>query len=161
MPDRPSSPKQSPGSTIDGIKSVATEQLAYHIHIGLTLYDHGKPVTVPTEIGIPGGEVQPRCYYWIHIHSATPHIIHVESPTRKAFTLGNFFDVWEATNSSAQPGGDAFIKRLRAAAAHKQVEVFVERQRWTGSYRSVPLLPNIGITIEIGKPTKPPKLYAS
>jgi hypothetical protein len=127
----------------------------------LTLYDHGKQVTLPTEIGIPGGEVHPTCYYWIHVHAATPHIIHVESPIKKAFTLGNFFDIWEATNSTAQPGGDSFIKTLRAAAARRQVKVFVEKQRRTGSYRSVPLLPDLGITIEIGKPTRPPKPYAS
>jgi hypothetical protein len=31
--------------------------------------------------------------YWLHTHAADG-IIHIESPIRRIYTLGDFFDVW-------------------------------------------------------------------
>jgi hypothetical protein len=123
------------------------EQLVYHIHQHLTLYDHGKAVTVPWGIGMPGGEMAARCFYWIHVHDLDPGMIHVESPNYHLFHLGNFFDIWKATASDAVPAGDAFGKMLAA-------------KPWHGSYRTVPLTDHAVITLEIGKPVIPPAPFA-
>jgi hypothetical protein len=152
---------QSLAPTVDGIQCSGAEQLVYHIHQHLTLYDHGKQVHVPPEIGIPGGENNPTCFYWIHVHAATPNIIHVESPLHKTFTLGNFFDVWKATKNDAVPSGDAYVLKLQTAAKNGQVTAFVNGKRWNGSYRSIPLTEHAVITVEIGKPVVPPKPFTA
>jgi hypothetical protein len=135
------------------------EQLAYHIHQHLTLYENGKQVQVPSEIGIPGGENNPTCFYWIHVHASTPDIIHVESPIHKTFALGTFFDIWKATRTSANPPGDGYVLRLQAAAAKGQVHAFLNGKSWHGSYRSIPLKEHAVITVEIGTPVVAPKPF--
>ncbi|HLJ68111.1 MAG TPA: hypothetical protein VKX16_12190 [Chloroflexota bacterium] len=152
---------QSLAPTVDGIQCGQMEALAYHIHQYLELFDHGKPLNVPSEIGIPGGESNATCYYWIHVHAATPNIIHVESPIQKTFTLGNFFDIWKSTKSTAQPPGDAFVLALQRAAKAGQVTAFVQGKRWHGSYRNIPLTEHEVIAVEIGTPVVPPRPYTN
>lgn len=146
---------------VDGVQCNQMENLAYHIHQHLALYDHGKRVPVPSEIGIPGTEYQPQCFYWIHVHLSTPNIIHVESPTKKIFQLGTFFGIWKQTKQWTQPKGDAFVKKLEQAAAHGQVTVFLNGKRWTHGYKTVPLKEHAVITVEIGTPVVPPKPYTN
>lgn len=149
---------QTAAPSVDGIQCGAMESLAYHIHQYLELYDHGKRVQVPSEIGIPGGEPYSTCFYWIHVHASTPDIIHVESPIHKTFTLGNFFDVWKATRNDAVPSGDAYVRKLQSAAASGQVTAYLNGKKWTGNYRSIPLKEHETITVEIGKPLVKPVL---
>jgi hypothetical protein len=147
--------------TVDGVECAAMEQVAYHIHQHLALYENGKPVPVPADIGIPGGEQSARCFYWIHVHSFTPGIIHVESPVSKVFELGAFFDIWAATQSSALPPGDSYVSRLNAASAHGQVTALYNGKKWNGSYRSIPLTGHAVIAVEIGSPVVRPKPFTS
>jgi hypothetical protein len=35
-----------------------------------------------------------KCIYWLHTHDETG-IIHIESPIKKDFILGQFFDLWK------------------------------------------------------------------
>lgn len=163
---RQSAPKATPAPTatslaptVDGIHCGAMEALAYHIHQYLELYDHGKRIPVPSEIGIPGGEAAPICFYWIHVHEATPDIIHVESPVHKTFTLGDFFDIWAATKRWAVPPGDAYVKDLAVAARRGVVTAFLNGKPWHGSYRSIPLREHEVIAVEIGKPVVPPRPF--
>lgn len=146
---------------VDGIKCQGGEMLAYHIHQHLTIYDHGKLLQVPSSIGIPGGELAATCLFWIHVHAAYPDIIHVESPTQKTYTLGNFLDIWNATKADANPTGDTYLKRIETAAAQGQLTVYVNDKLWTKGYRNVPLTSHESITLEIGKPIVPPKLYTA
>jgi len=152
---------QTLGQVVDGVQCGTMEQLAYHIHQHLALYDGGKAVQVPSEIGIPGGELNPLCYYWIHVHASTPDIIHVESPIHKTFTLGAFLDIWKATKTSTSPPGDAYVLRLQAAAARGQVHAFYNGKAWRGSYRSILLKSHAVITVEIGTPVVPPKPFSA
>ncbi len=149
------------GQPIDGIACGSLEQLAYHIHQHLTLYRNGQPVPVPSEIGIPGRENNAQCFYWIHVHNFTPDMIHVESPVRKTFHLGNFFDIWHATRNDAAPTGDQYVQELVAAARHHEVTVFLNGKRWRGSYRTVPLRDHGVITVEVGKPIVPPRPFSN
>jgi hypothetical protein len=146
---------------VDGIKCQAGEMLAYHIHQHLALYDHGKLVPIPSSIGIPGGELSASCFYWIHVHATYPDIIHVESPSPKIYHLGNFFDLWEATKSTANPSGDTYVRKVENAAASGQLTVYVGRKPWHGSYRNIPLTSHESITLEIGKPIVPPQVFTN
>lgn len=141
---------------INGIKCLVSEQLAYHIHQRLDLYDHGKRMPIPAYIGIPNNGKTATCLYWIHVHYPTYDIIHVESPTAKTYTLGNFFDIWNATKNSTVPRGYTFLTHLEAASG-SQITVFYNGKRWKSGYRSVPLTEHALITVEIGKPVISPR----
>ena len=152
----------NPGTgTIDSVQCSDSEQLAYHIHVHLALYDGGKSVRLPSGIGMPGGEDNALCYYWVHVHAFTPGIIHVESPVKKIFPLGTFFDIWKDTAATANPPDDTFVRKLEAAARTGQVTTFVDGKKWHGSYRRVPLSAHAVVTLEIGKPIVPPKPFSA
>jgi hypothetical protein len=88
---------------VDGIQCLGHEQLAFHIHAHLTVFDHGVARSIPYGVGIEGPQSMStpegifvgggRCFYWLHTHAADG-IVHIESPVVRTFTLGNFFDVW-------------------------------------------------------------------
>jgi hypothetical protein len=73
-----------------GLEPLREEGQVVHIHQHLDLYVNGQPVTVPAQIGIDagGGFISD-----LHTHE-TDGILHVESPTQRSFTLGQFFAVW-------------------------------------------------------------------
>jgi hypothetical protein len=129
------------GATVDGIQCQTSEQVAYHIHAHLAIYASGDPQTVPAGIGIPGG----KCLYWLHTHDATG-VIHVESPAQRAYTLGQFFDIWGQPLSTTQVG-----------RATGNVTVFLNGKRFSGDPRSIKLTPHALIQLDVGKvvPTQP------
>jgi len=141
-------------ATIDGIRCGATEQLAYHIHVHLALYANGGPYSLPAGIGIPGSVAQPtpqgpeaaggRCIYWLHTHTSDG-IIHVESPTQRIYSLGNFFDEWH------QP-----LSADRLGSVKGKVVAFINGKPWTKSLRAIPLIPHAVIQLSIGRPVPPP-----
>lgn len=138
---------------VDGITCTPGEQVAYHIHAYLLVYDNGQPVSLPGGIGIPGSQVTEtqygpvavgsRCIYWLHTH-APDGVIHIESPTRRQYTLGQFFDEWH------QPLAGDRIGALRGTMA-----VAVDGRPWRGAVRSIPLLPHEDIQISVGRPVGP------
>jgi hypothetical protein len=73
-----------------GLDPLREEGQVVHIHQHLDLYADGDRVTVPAQIGIDagGGFISD-----LHTHD-TDGIMHVESPTQRTFTLGQFFAVW-------------------------------------------------------------------
>jgi hypothetical protein len=73
-----------------GLQPLREEGQVLHIHQHLDLWVDGRKVTVPAQIGIHagGGFISD-----LHTHE-TDGIMHVESPTRRTFTLGQFFAVW-------------------------------------------------------------------
>jgi hypothetical protein len=138
---------------VDGISCGPTEQLAYHIHARLAVFSGGRIYSLPAGVGIPGstaGETQygpvasgGQCIYWLHTHTSDG-IIHVESPTQRIYTLGDFFDIWH------QPLTDSRVGNL-----HGRVAAYVNGKPWTQSVRAVPLLPHALIQLDIGEPTPP------
>ena len=60
-----------------------------HIHPQFSIVIEGKPMTIPSQIGIT-----PSCMRPIHTHDDTGKI-HIESPVVRDFTLGEFFRVWD------------------------------------------------------------------
>ncbi len=85
----------SPGTTgageVDGITCAPVEQLVYHIHAHLAVFDDGRLYALPGGVGIPGSRpyqsrygpvaVGGRCYYWLHTHTSDG-VFHIESPKR-------------------------------------------------------------------------------
>ena len=151
-------PQLAPADTtqsgkVDGISCAPTEQLVYHIHQHLAVFDDGTLYQLPAGVGIPGSQAEQtdegpiaaggKCLYWLHTHT-TDGVIHVESPTKRIYTLGNFFDVWHQPLSSD-----------RVASLHGAVTSFVNGRPWKKSPRDIPLLPHEDIQLEIGQPAPP------
>lgn len=138
---------------VDGIVCGSTEQLAYHVHAHLAVFAGGRLYALPAGIGIPGSVTQQtnqgpvaaggHCIYWLHTHTADG-IIHIESPTARVYTLGNFFDEWH------QP-----LSATRVAALHGPITAFVNGRLWKRSLRDIPLLPHGLIQLNIGSPAAP------
>lgn len=147
--------------TVDGIQCLGSESLEYHIHAHLALFQDGKPVTLPAYIGIPVSPDVPmgNCFYWLHVHD-TSGLVHIESPTVRTYTLGQFFNVWQRTAQLDAQGAvmyrvdDTYLRALRAAKP-EDIHVFVGDQP-VADYASIPLTAHELITVEIGGPVQPP-----
>lgn len=104
------------GQVVDGMECTGSEQLVFHIHAYLAVYANGQPVTVPPGIGIvaPSGSGESAlgsdglksCIYPLHVHDGEPNIVHIESPIKKTYTLGDLFDVWGQPLSTTQVMGN-------------------------------------------------------
>jgi hypothetical protein len=71
-----------------------------HLHQHLDLYVDGRQVPVPAGIGIdPAVRFAP-----LHTHD-TSGVIHLESPTVRTYTLGQFFAVWGVRFTRSCLGG--------------------------------------------------------
>ncbi|GAC1455893.1 MAG: hypothetical protein PVSMB4_16240 [Ktedonobacterales bacterium] len=81
---------------IDGISCQFAEGQVQHYHAELYIYVNGRQVQVPEGIG-----VRQTCLYALHTHDASG-LVHIESPTARTYTLGNFFDIWGRPLSPAQ-----------------------------------------------------------
>ena len=143
----------TPGTPVDGIKCLPVEQVVYHIHAHFQVFVDGQPRQLPGGIGIiqPTSQQTPegpfffatRCYYWLHTHTADG-IIHIESPTPRIYTLGEFFDEWRQPLSSSSVAG-----------ARGPVTAYVDGRRWTKDPRAIPLVSHEEIQLEVGAPVVP------
>ena len=136
--------------TVNGIQCGSKEELAYHIHAHLTVFDNGQARSLPGGIGIPGSQVVQttegpvasggQCIYWLHTH-APDGVIHIESPTQRIYSLGDFFDEWHQPLSATQVGD-----------VKGKVSAIVNGKRWTKSIRAIPLDPHQVIQLNVGSP---------
>jgi hypothetical protein len=151
-------PQLGPASTtgtgkVHGITCGPSEQLVYHIHAHLAVFRSGQPYTLPAGVGIPGSKAVKTnqgpiasggsCIYWLHTHT-TDGVIHVESPSKAIYTLGDFFDEWHQPLSASQ-----------VATLKGPVTAFVNGKPWKKTPRAIPLLPHEDIQLEIGQPAPP------
>jgi hypothetical protein len=138
---------------VDGIRCAPVEQLAYHIHAHLQVFDNGQVYALPAGIGIPGSATEQtnegpvaaggQCFYWLHTHTSDG-VIHIESPTQRIYTLGQFFDEWH------QP-----LTANRVGDLHGKISAFFNGKPWTKNVRAIPLLPHADIQFNIGEPAPP------
>lgn len=143
------------GQVIDGIGCSTSEQTLFHVHTHLTIFADGKQQQVPAGIGIPGGTTAPTptgpfvgsgiCLYWLHTH-AGDGIIHIESPVKRAYTLGDFFDEWR------QPLGPDQVGPARG-----KVTVIVDGRVFTGNPRDAPLGSRENLQLDVGTPLIAPE----
>jgi hypothetical protein len=142
------------GTDVDRIGCQSSEQTIVHIHAHLTIFVNGSPRQVPAGIGVPGAQAQSTaqgpfvssgtCFYWLHTHAADG-IIHIESPVRRTYTLGDFFDEW------GQPLGPHQL-----GPATGRVAAIYDGQRYLGNPRDIPLNAHAQIQLEIGTPLVAP-----
>jgi hypothetical protein len=145
------------GEQIDGISCQPAEQVAFHIHAHLQIIVRGRSRQVPAGIGAaPHSEVEPTragpfvtgasCFMWLHTHAADG-IVHMESPARRTYTLGQFFDVWGRS-----------LGRGRVGPARGAVTAFVDGRVFSGDPRTIPLTAHGQIELEVGRPLVAPDL---
>ncbi len=148
------------GEAVDGIGCERSEQVLFHIHARVTVYVGGRPRRIPSGIGIaPPREVAPTtrgafvvggsCFAWLHTHAADG-VVHIESPVRRTFTLGNFFDVWGEPLSTSRVG-----------PARGRVTAFLDGKPWPGNPRSIPLEAHAQVQLDVGSPAAKPVLMPS
>lgn len=144
------------GQEVDGIQCNAGEKLAYHVHTHLTVFVNGSQRQIPYGIGI----VPPRqlertssgpfvaggsCFYWLHTH-ANDGIIHIESPTFKTYSLGQFFAIWRQPLGSDQVG-----------PAKGKVTAFFNGKLYKGNPQNIPLGSHYQVQLDVGTPVIAPE----
>ena len=142
------------GQTVDGIGCESHEHLLFHVHVHLTVLVNGERRQVPAGVGIPEAkETQSptgpyintgKCFYWLHTH-APDGVIHIESPVKRGFTLGDFFEEWGQPLSTDQAG-----------PAKGHVTAFYNGKVYQGNPRGIPLIGQDQIELEVGTPLAAP-----
>ena len=114
------------------------EGTAVHIHQHLDLYVDGHGVPVPAGIGInPAVGFAP-----LHTHDASG-VIHVESPTVRSYTLGEFFAVWGVRLTPSCLGG-------YCAGGGRQLRVYVDGRPYRGDPTTLTLEAHQEIVVAFG-----------
>jgi hypothetical protein len=130
-----------------GLHDLTTEGQVVHIHQHLDIFVNGKREPVPANIGIYDGQFLTE----LHTHDPTG-IIHVESPTRRQFDLGQFFGVWGVHLNADCVGG--YCRELTPWT------VYVNGQAYTGNPAALVLTEHQEIAFVIGTaPKKVPSSY--
>jgi hypothetical protein len=128
-----------------GLPALTRAGTTLHTHEHLDVFVDGRPVTVPTGIGIADDFISP-----IHTHDASG-VIHVESPTRRNFSLAEFFGVWGVRLTRKCLGGECGAAKLH---------VFVNGRPVRDPNLAL-LTPHGEIVVAFGPPPKPlPSSYS-
>ncbi|HTU81747.1 MAG TPA: hypothetical protein VMF61_06435 [Candidatus Acidoferrales bacterium] len=127
---------------IDGISCDRQEGALLHIHTHVELFDKGRAVGIPADIGFSEAG---QCLYWIHTHTPDGYV-HIEAPVKRTFTLGQFFDIWDQSFSWTTAGS-------MVAPHGKRLSIWVNGKPWHGSDpRDIPLADRETIVIQNGPP---------
>jgi len=143
----------------NGIPCDAGEHTQIHYHAALQILYQGNPTSIPSDIGR-----LTSCFYWLHMHAESPGVIHIESPKGRAFTLGDFFKVWQVAKGTPEPLDATHVSKF-ILTPDQQLVVYVDLgdgkgpQLYTGDPAAIVLKAHEVITLEIGPPTvnPPPK----
>lgn len=131
------------GLPINGVRCERMEGSIEHIHASVQIFDRGRAVQVPAEIGFVQNA---GCLYWVHTHAGNG-IVHIESPVKRVFTLGQFFDIWQ------QP-----LDKNDAASVHGRLTVWVNGKPYAGDPRAIVLKDRETIVLQHGPPFAKPKV---
>jgi hypothetical protein len=158
VPDLAAADTTASGAPVDGItcRTSSEQAVKYHVHVLVTVFARGKEQRIPAGAGIAAPRQAEHlstglfvdnsvngCLYWLHVHS-NDGVIHVESPNRAVFTLGQFFDIWR------QPLG-----RDQVGPATGAVVAFENGKRFSGNPRDIPLLAHAVVQLDVGPPVVP------
>ncbi len=123
-----------------GLTMLSAEGTVEHIHSHLTVTVDGKAVTVPALLGIDeaNASISP-----LHTHD-TSGIVHIESPVKATFTLGQVFTEWDVALSTGKIGS-------YSAASGDTVTTFVDGKPVTGDPAAVTLANHEDIDIVVTK----------
>ncbi len=129
-----------------GLPALRAEGQRLHIHQHLDVVVRGRGYPVPAGIGIDYHE---RFISPLHTHDFSG-IMHVESPTVRRFTLGQWFDVWGLRFSATCLGG-------YCTKGKERVWVFVNGKRLLGNPRQIALKEHQEIVVAFGTLASIPK----
>ncbi|TXC84822.1 hypothetical protein FRZ40_20315 [Paraburkholderia azotifigens] len=127
------------GSDVDGLVCASGMSEVYHVHAHLAIINNGQWLALPKNVGILS-----QCNYEMHTHDQTG-IIHIETPSVKNFTLGQFFDIWGQTLSRTNVAG---VTGTVVAYINDNGDV----RRYEGELRDIPLTSHRDVTLQIGTP---------
>ncbi|MEE6258075.1 hypothetical protein [Plantactinospora sonchi] len=134
-----------------GLPMLGAEGTVEHIHAHLDVIVDGKPVPVPAEVGIDeaGGGISP-----LHTHDTTG-VLHIESPVKADFSLGQFFTEWQVALSQNQLGG-------LTAGDGKVLRAYVNGTPYSGDPAGIVLHAHDEVALVYGTPDQqanPPSSY--
>jgi len=131
-----------------GLNELTNEGQVVHIHQHLDIYVNGKHEPVPAGIGIYDGQFLTE----LHTHDASG-VMHVESPTKRDFNLGEFFGVWGVRLDANCVGG--YCRPITPWT------FYVNGQAYDGDPAALVLKEHQEIVFVVGKPPrKVPSSYA-
>ncbi len=133
-----------------GLPMLSSEGMAEHIHVHLDVLVDGQAVPVPANIGI---DTARRAISPLHTHDDSG-AIHVESPVKREFSLGEFFTEWGVSLSSDNIGG------LRATDG-KTVRAYVNGQPRAGNPAAIIFAQHDEIAVVYGPPQPGEKVPAT
>lgn len=133
-----------------GLPQLTIEGEAVHIHQHLDINVNGVGEKVPQGIGI---HQSPNFLSAIHTHTSDG-VVHVESPTKRVFTLGQFFDVWGLRFDEKCLGA-------YCAQSNAFLEVYVNGKIVQGDPREVILAEHQEIFVFFGNPNRLPTTIPS
>jgi hypothetical protein len=144
----------TPLPDVNSISCDTLESTIFHIHLHLAIFVDGQEQMLPLGIGIgQPWQVEDSaegpfvtdgsCFYWIHTHTEDG-VVHIESPIRRRFTLGDFFAIWQVPLSATQVG-----------PAQGQVITYVNGSRDDRNPADIPLLSHERIQLDIGGDVPP------
>jgi hypothetical protein len=120
------------------------EGTAVHIHQHLDLYVDSHKVPVPAGIGIdPAVGYAP-----LHTHDPSG-VIHVESPTVRPYTLGEFFAVWGVRFTPSCLGG-------YCAGGGRHLRVYVDGRAYKGDPTTLVLAAHQELVVAFGTAAQQP-----
>jgi hypothetical protein len=135
---------------INGVPCDSGEQIAYHIHVHVSIYINGKSAEIPQGIGIGANGM---CYYWMHTHTSDG-IIHIEAPSKvHNVALDDFLTIWHVGFSKLK-----FPQQLTQQTGWK---IYIDGKPFAGVVTSplsteVPLTSHMAVTLEYGTHNPPP-----
>ncbi|MGW5350041.1 hypothetical protein ACWERV_05880 [Streptomyces sp. NPDC004031] len=126
-----------------GLPMLGAEGQVLHIHSHLDVFIDGKAVTVPADIGIDlvKQQISP-----LHTHD-TSGVVHIESPVKAEFTLGQFMTEWNV------PFGKDTLGTFKAGDG-KELHVYVNGTEQTGDPASLKLGAHDEIAVVYGSPAE-------
>jgi hypothetical protein len=124
-----------------GLPMLGAEGTTEHIHAHLDMLVNGHAVSVPAGIGI---DVTNRRISPLHTHDDSG-VIHIESPVKRQFSLGEFFSEWRVSLSENNIGA------LRAGDG-QTLRVFVNGTLRQGNPAAVMFAPHDEIAVVYGVP---------
>jgi hypothetical protein len=149
-------PVAAPLPAVNDISCDALESTIFHIHVHLALFVDGQELQIPFGVGIgQPWEVSDSaegpfvtngsCFYWIHTHTEDG-ILHIESPIRRTFTLGDFFSIWQQPLSTTQMGQAqgaiiAYVNGMKVTTNPAEIRLVSHQRIQLDSGQDVPPYP--------------------
>jgi hypothetical protein len=135
-----------------GLPMLDAEGTVEHIHAHVDVIVNGQPVVVPAGIGIDeaAGQLSP-----LHTHD-TSGVVHVESPVKADFSLGQVFTEWQVSLAADHVGG-------LEATNGETLQAYVNGQRHEGDPAGILLHAHDEIALVYGTPAQqanPPSSFA-